>query len=202
MADELQALLDRIDRDGIRRGEEEAARIITQAKTEADQLVADAKAQSARMISDAQEECATMKQKSEEALRQSGRQILLEVRNALAQRVGEAARQLLHSVMNADAVAPIIAGLCQSYFAREGATGDLNVLVPPDQLKTLEESVKAQLAADLRKRVNLAPSRDVAGGFKLAFSGNDVEYDFSDEALTEAISAHLSPALGAIISRK
>ena len=41
----------------------------------------------------------------------------------------------------------------------------------------------------------------LANGFKLVFSGEDVVYDFSDEALTEAISAHLSPALGAILMK-
>ena len=40
MADELQALLDRIDRDGIQRGEAEKEKIVSAAKAEAAAMIA------------------------------------------------------------------------------------------------------------------------------------------------------------------
>ena len=89
----------------------------------------------------------------------------------------------------------------RDYLAKQGNEGDLTVLVSGDQLDLLAVAVKAKLADSLRQRVTLAPSKALANGFKLVFSGEDVVYDFSDEALTEAISAHLSPALGAILMK-
>jgi V/A-type H+/Na+-transporting ATPase subunit E len=202
MADELQALLDRIDRDGIRKGEEEAAKIIAQAKSEAEKVVSDAQAEASKLLATTREECETMRQKSEEALRQSGRQILLEVRGALSERVSGAIRNLLKASLDTTAVAGIIADLCRGFVKADGNESDIKVLVSASQLETLETAVKAQLAADLREHVTLAPSRGLASGFKLVFTDSDVVYDFSDEALIEAISAHLSPALTAIIAEK
>lgn len=199
MADELQALLDRIDRDGIQRGEAEKEKIISAAKAEASAIVSAAQEQAAKLVSDAQSETAMMRQKSEEAIRQSGRQILLEVRNELQSRVQGAVSSLLKSELHPHAVAEIITTLCTSYLEKNGNEEKLDVLVPAAQLEALTDAVKAQLAASLRERVSLAPSKSLANGFKLSFSGSDVQYDFSDEALTEAIAAHLSPALGALI---
>ena len=202
MADELQALLERIDRDGIRKGEEEAAKIISQAQSEAEKIVSDAKAEATKLLSDTRLECETMRQKSEEALRQSGRQLLLEVRETLSERVSAAVGNLLKASLDTNAVAGIIADLCRSFVQKEGNETDIRVLVSASQLSALEESVKAQLASDLREHVTLAPSRALASGFKLVFTGSDVVYDFSDDALVDAISTHLSPALTAIIAEK
>ena len=201
MADELQALLDRIDRDGIQRGEAEKEKIVAAAKAEAAAIVASAKEQAAKMVSDAAAETERMRQKSEEALRQSGRQILLEVRNELQSRVQGAVSGLLKTELRPGSVADIIAKLCENYLAKHGNEGDLTVLVSGEQLDFLAGTVKAKLAEQLRERVSLAPSKSLANGFKLIFSGEDVVYDFSDEALIEAISAHLSPTLGAILMK-
>ena len=201
MADELQALLDRIDRDGIQRGEAEKEKIISSAKDEAASILAEAKEKAAKMVADATAENERMRQKSEEALRQSGRQLLLEVRNELQSRVQGAVSNLLKAELQPGAVAEIIAKLCENYLRSQGNEDNLAVLVPSDQLDVLSAAVKAKLAENLRERVSLAPSKALANGFKLSFTGSDVVYDFSEEALTEAIAAHLSPSLGAILMK-
>lgn len=202
MADELQALLDRLDRDGIRKGENEAARIVEEAKAEAKRIVEAANEEAQRLTAAAKAQCATMQQKTEAALRQSARQVLLEVRHELEERVKNAVAALLRSVMDPGAVAECIARLCLEYFRTAGANDSLTVLLPADRAAVLAEAVKAQLADDLHSRVNLAPSPELSGGFKLAFSGNDVVYDFSDEALVEALSAHLSGSVAGVLTAK
>ncbi len=202
MADELQALLDRIDRDGIQRGEAEKEKIVAAAKAEATALVAAAQEQAAKLVADAQAETTRMRQKSEEAMRQSGRQILLEVRNELQSRVQGAVASLLKAELPAHSVAEIITTVCSNYLQKHGNEENLAVLVPESQLEALSSAVKSKLAEQLRERVSLAPSRSLANGFKLKFEGSDVLYDFSDEALTEAIAAHLSPTIGAILMKR
>jgi V/A-type H+-transporting ATPase subunit E len=201
MADELQALLDRIDRDGIQRGEAEKEKIVAEAKIQAAAIVDEAQKKATKMVADAKAETEMMRQKSEEAMRQSGRQILLEVRNELQSRVQGAVSSLLKVELHPNTVAEIIMTLCTNYLEKQGNEENLAVLVPAGQLEALASAVKAKLAENLRERVSLAPSKALANGFKLSFSGSDVLYDFSDEALTEAIAAHLSPTLGAILMK-
>ncbi len=200
MADELQALFDRIDQDALQKADAERVKILEAAKAEAAKIVADAKEKAAGMIAEAEAENATMKQKSEEALRQSGREILLEVRAELEKRVAQAVSSVLKATTQGQALAGVIATLCSNYLAKNGAVDKISLLVPAAELAVLENSVKAQLAAELRAKVTLSPSKNLTGGFQLSFNGDDVVYDFSDAALAEAIAAHVSPALGALIT--
>jgi vacuolar-type H+-ATPase subunit H len=202
MADELQALFDRINQDAIQRGESECAKLIAGGREEAARLVSEAKEEAARLLASARAEAETMKRKSEEALRQSGREIMLEVRAELERRVAGAVSSLLKEQLKGEELGAIIANLCAAYLAKSGSEESISVLISPAELESVTASVKARLAADLQQNVSLAPSRALAGGFQLSISGSDVRYDFSDEALTEALAAHLAPALGAVITRK
>ena len=202
MADELQALFDRINQDAILRGEQERDKLIAAGREEAARLVAQAKEEAARMVAAAAAEADTMKRKSEEALRQSGREIMLEVRAELERRVAGAVSALLKEELKGAELGAIIASLCASYLDKSGTEESITVLLNPAEVAAVEAVVKSRLAADLQKNVSLAPNRALAGGFQLAFSGSDVRYDFSDDALTEALASHLAPALGAVITRK
>lgn len=200
MADELQALLERLDKEGVRKGEEERERLVSQAKAEAAQILAQAEEKAEAMVGQAQTECQTLRQKAEDSIRQSGRQVLLQVRQELKERVEGAVRLLLKSELKPGVVGGIVAQLCQGYLREEGRQGNLAVLVPEASLKELEEAVRASLGAELLKRVSLKPDKRLSGGFQLSVQGEEVLYDFTDEALAEAIAAHLSPALGALIT--
>ncbi len=200
MADELQALLERLDKEGVRKGEEERERLVAQAQEEAAQILAQAREKAQAMVSQAESECQTLRQKAEDSIRQSGRQVLLQVRQELKERVEGAVRLLLKSQLKPGVVGGIVGQLCQGYLREEGRQGNLTVLVPEASWKELEEAVRATLGAELLKRVSLKPDKRLAGGFQLSLQGEQVLYDFTDEALAEAIAAHLSPALGALIT--
>ena len=94
----------------------------------------------------------------------------------------------------------IIAAVCTAFLQADGQQTDLQLLVPAAQLEQLDSAVKARLADGFRERCEFSPSRMLKKGFKLTFKGQDVVYDFSDEALTAALSEHLSPKLAAILA--
>jgi len=202
MADELQALLDKIDREGIQKGEAAAQRLISKAEADAAAIIAKAQSEAAELKRAALSENATMKEKSELALRQAAREVLLELRCQLEKRVSSAVGSLLKATMTPGAIAPVIASLCENYLKNAGNNGSIEVLVSAEQLATLENAVKATLADSLRGNLSFAPNRYLAAGFKLIFKGEDVMYDFSDEALCEAIASHISPALTAILTEE
>jgi len=200
MADELQALLDRIDEEGLKKAEAKQSALLTQAQKEADAIIADAREQAEKIISEAGREAQLLQQKSEQALRQAARDVLLGVRAALAGRVQQAVGELLRGSLDATGLGAIIAQLCAAYLHSQGEQDNIEVLLGAEQFSALEAAVKAQLAADLQKHCVLTPAKGLSGGFKLVFSGQDVLYDFTDQALAEAIALHLSPRIAGIIT--
>jgi len=202
MADELQALLDRIDRDGIKKAETEQNRIIVEAQAEAENIRRKAREEADALVASAKAECETIREKGEQALRQSARQVMLEVRAELEKRVSQAAVALMRETLQGEKLGEVVARLCQGYLEKDGATDDLKVLLPAADVALVEGAVKARLSAVLQERVTLAPQPELSAGFRLAFKGSEVTYDFSDESLAESLAAHVSPVVAASLTAK
>ena len=200
MADELQALLDKIDEEGLKKTAAKRAVMLSQAQTEAEGILDEAREQAEKIVSDARREAQLLEQNSEQALRQAARNVLLGLRSELEKRVCLAVENLLKDGLSAKDLAGIIGSLCSAYLKEHGEQDNLEVLLEPSQFAELENAVKASLAADLQKQCSLAPAKALSGGFKLVFKGSDVLYDFSDQALAEAIAAHLSPRIAGILT--
>ena len=57
----------------------------------------------------------------------------------------------------------------------------------------------SSLKEDLRESITLKSSADISTGFRVALKGEEVYYDFSDEAVAEAIRTLLNPKLKEIL---
>ena len=203
MADELQALLDRLSEQELKKVDTQRQDIIAQAKKEADDIIKEAKKKASQIVSDAEKESSLLAVQGEEALRQAARDVLLALRGELEKRVRKAALDVLKTTLgDSTQFATIISQVVSAYLTQSGDNADLQVLLPKAQLDELETAVKAALGDDLRQHCELAPSSSLSGGFKLVFKDNDVMYDFSDQALAEAVAAYVSPRLAAIITDK
>lgn len=203
MANELQALLDRLSEQELKKVDAQRQDIIAQAKKEADDIIKDAKDKAGQIIGDAERESSLLAAKGEEALRQAARDVLLALRGEFEERVRKAARDVMKNTLRDNAqLAGIIGQVVSAYLTRSGDNADLRVLLPQAQLTELESAVKAALGEDLRQRCELAPASSLSSGFKLQFKDNDVTYDFSDQALAEAVAAYVNPRLAAIITDK
>ena len=200
MADELQALLNKIDEEGLKKTEVKRAALLSQANKEAESILDEAREQAEKILADARREAQLLEQNSEQALRQAARDVLLGLRSELEKRVRQAVENLLKDSLPAKDLAGIISSLCSSYLKEHGEQASLEVLLEPGQFSELEGVVKSRLSAELQKQCSLAPAKNLSGGFKLVFKGSDVLYDFSDQALAEAIAAHLSPRIAGILT--
>ena len=198
MADELQALLDKINDEGVKKAQREQDEILAKARKDADAIIAEAKEQAAKITADAQREAAVQLNEGIMKLRHASRDIMLNLRGTLQNRVHSAVADLMKATMNGNELATVIAAVITQYIAKNGATDDLTVLVNASQLATLETVVKAKLADNLKAHTSFAPG-NVASGFQLVFSGNDVMYDFSDQALTDTVAAYIGPKLAAAL---
>ncbi len=200
MADELQALLDKITDQELQKTDAEKARILSQAKDEADATVQKAKEEAKSIVENAKREAAILQQKGEEALRQASRDVLLSLRSELEKRVKQAAEALLNANMKATTIADIVSKLVVNFVKADGSSDDIQILLNPEDIAMVEEALKASLADNLRANCSLAPSHAVNGGFKLLFKDAGVMYDFTDKALAETVAAGLGGKLASVIT--
>ena len=82
--EELQSLLEKINREGIEKAEAEAAKIIAEAKAKAEAIVKNAEAEAEKAKAEAEKNAAAFAERGAESVRQAARDTLISVRESVS----------------------------------------------------------------------------------------------------------------------
>ena len=110
MAEELQQLLEKIQRDGVDKANVEANRILTEAKAKAEGIVKEAEAKAKAAAEKAKSESEAYTRRAEETIRQAARDTVIEVRNSVTAMLESIlAKDVNAALSDPAAVAPVAA---------------------------------------------------------------------------------------------
>jgi V/A-type H+/Na+-transporting ATPase subunit E len=199
MAEELQSFLNRIHQEGIKSGEDEAQKIIADAQAKAELILKRAKTEGEEIVNRAKKDADNLVNHGKEALRLAARDTLLGLRHELQTRMQTVFQDLAGEALSPDAIAGILGDIIRSYQTADTDSFKMEVLLPSERCQELEAALKARLADSLVKQCSIAPAPGIRGGFQLRLEGDEILYDFSDEALAEAMGTFLSPKLVALL---
>ena len=195
---QLQELIEQIKKDGVQAAEAQAEAILNAANAEADRIVADAKAQAEKLVADAKAENERTVKSAEDAIRQAGRNLLISFRESVARELKAIAGENVNAVYSSDAFAALIVKAAECW-ASKGDADDLAVVLSPDDLKSLEQTVLAALKAKMLGGVTLKANDNLDGGFRIAVKDGAAYYDYSAEAVTDMLANYLSPRVTALL---
>ena len=186
--EDLQGLLEKINRDGVEKAEAEAKKIVDGARAKADAMIKDALAQTAQSKADAEKASAAYAERAAETIRQSARDIVIGVK---------------------DSVTAILEGLLAKNV--EKALGDEQAAtqIVADAIKDLtgpgEIRCGAKLASALKSQVSNLKSFSVVtddalgAGFTVKIDGGRVEHDFTAETISAELAKRLRPDLAKLV---
>ena len=184
--EDLQGLLEKINRDGVEKAEAEARKIIDDARAKADALIKDAQAQAAQSKADAEKASAAYAERAAETIRQSARDIVIGVKDSVT--------ALLENLLAKDV---------------EKALGDSAAQIVTDAIKDLtgpgEIRCGAKLAAALKSQLStlksftLTTDEALGAGFTVKTDGGRVEHDFTPETISAELARRLRPDLAKLL---
>ena len=186
--EDLQSLLEKINREGVEKADAEAAKIIADAQAKADTLVKDALAKAAQAKADAEKDAKAYAERAAETIRQSARDIVIGVKDSVT--------ALLENLLAKDV---------------EKALGDETaaVQIVADAIRDLtgpgEIRCGAKLAATLNSQLSALNSFTVAAdealgaGFTVKVDGGRVEHDFTAETISTELAKRLRPDLAKLL---
>ena len=192
MSEELQSLLDRIQRDGVAKAEARAAEIVSAAEQKASGIVAEAEKKAAEIRAAAEADAETSARRSAESLRQAARDVVRTVRENVQETCERLLREDVRAALSGDALAAVVEAVAKAAVA-EDAGAELRV--PPAEAEKVAAHAKARLAAELAKGLRIAPDSDVAAGVRVLVENGRVEHDFTDAAIVEALARVVRPEL-------
>ena len=212
----VEALLDRLQAEGVRTGEAAAVRLIADAETRARTIRETAEREADAMIEAARKEAANLERGGKEALRVAMRDTVLDLKQAIANRFkGDLARLVSKHLQDEELLRQLIVEVAGKT-ARDAdleQAGEIEVLLPADvvgldELRRdptglrdgkLGHFVLGSAAELLRDGVTLGRAPDGMVGIQVRLEDQDIVLDLTDKAVAEVILQHLQPRFRALL---
>lgn len=199
MAQDLQSLLDKIKQEGLDKAAVQEKEIIANAEKKSAEIIALAKQEAAQILKNAELESANLKKRAESAIQQSSRDIILTLKNEIQCRLSKIFADSTTQAFSPDYMAKIIAELC-SAFAKSPET-KLTVTTAVKDVDALRTALMNALKDSFKNSCEVFPDKELTGGFKVNFSGSDVFYDFSDDAVCSLLAEYAGPVVGDLLKK-
>ncbi|MCR5403099.1 MAG: hypothetical protein K6E91_04670 [Butyrivibrio sp.] len=174
---QIQDLVTSIRKEGIEAANAEAESIIAEAKKKADSLVAGAKAEAQQFKDAAEKEIAILKESAAVSAEQAKRDAVLAFKTEIQ---GE-----FEKILSAD-IRKELSGEGLGKLIRAAVAGE-NVADYAAEVSEVTDTLKAELADEIKKGLEIRPTKNVAQGFRLATKDGSGYFDCSDDGIMEML---------------
>lgn len=212
MNQELQSLLERIQKDGVEKAEIESNRIIENARKQAQFIIDEANTQANIIREKAELEANQFTERARKTLEHAARDVVFTVGQAITSSIQLIVHRDVNTALNPDLLKQLIAKFVDAYIQANvhssnetgrmyrAGTG-LEVLVSPDDYKVLRDFFTARYSNELYKGVEIKSESGIIKGFRVRLSEGYIEHDLTGEAIAEAITNLLRTDIAEIVHK-
>ena len=197
MAEELQRLIDKIQKDGVDKAEAEAEKINADARKKADSIIAEAEQKASEIVKTAENDAATFERRARKALQQAARDTIISVNNAVTESLENIAAREVKEILSRDNLAELIVSAVKAYM--KDSKSSLDVLVNPDEKQRISDYLISKLKEDMRQGLKVKSDSAIFSGFTVSIRNEGLEHDFTGRTIAESLSALLRPELAEIM---
>jgi V/A-type H+/Na+-transporting ATPase subunit E len=201
MVEELQHLIERIQKEAVDAAEQESARVIALAKDKASAILRAAEDQAKELTAKTEADARAFVERSKMTLEQAARDLLITVGKGVEKILSEAVASAVDQAMTIETLQQMLVKIVEAYVTRDGQESRVDLLVSPRDREQLVRFFADQRRKKLMQGVNLHIDNSVLKGFKVSFVDDHVYHDFTSEAIAEALDNFLRPNLSEIVRR-
>lgn len=195
MAEDLQALMERIQKDAVEKAELEANAIISKAKDKAAAIVKAAEDEAKAKLEQADKDAEAFTERSGRTLEQAARDLLLSVGKNLEKMILDLLSLQIEKSLDESTVKNMLLSIAKSY------SSDIEVDFSEADAKALSSFVMGEFAKQLKAGVTVESDKGVKFGFRVKLDGGKVSHEFTEAAMAESLSALLRPQLAKIVNK-
>lgn len=193
----LDNLIEKIRKEAVEEGRNQASDLVKHAKADADKIIRDAEEKARIIISDAETEAEKTRDNTKHALQQAARDIELSLKERITALFDRVFKQAVGDVLQPEFLEKLILTLVTEWASR----GAVDIIVNPEMQKNLEQTLFAKLGGTLKDTITLHASPGLAKGFRLALKDGSLYYDFSDDTIADTMKEFLSPTLRSLLDK-
>lgn len=192
IAENVQALIDKLHYEGVKAGNEDARRIVDKAREEAEKIIKTARTEADKIRSEAYETIEKEKIASQAAFKTSLRDTVLTLKTQLFLQLKNQLEKLISTKMNnTEFLEELILSIAKA--AANSKVQKLEVVVGEikDYQEKRDQLIKTIVTDMSQKGIELGIGREK--GIKIKLVDQEVEIDLSEEALTQLIYTLIIP---------
>ena len=193
----LDSLIEKIKKEGIEEAQQKSDDLIKEAKKKATSIVEDAKKKSEKIVEDGKRQAEQFQQNAEADLKQAARNTELLLRQKITTLFDNVFKNQAATAMKPEFLNKLILKIVASW-AKDSKT---EIIVNEKDKKQLETLLFSSLKKELKDSITLKVSSDVSSGFRIGLKGEQVYYDFSDEAIADVLKSLINQKLKEILSK-
>lgn len=190
---ELKGLIEKIKKDGVLEAEKKSQTIIQEASKKAKDIISSAENQAKTIVQEAEQEALKLKKLSEDSINQSTRDMLLMLKQKIVNVFDTVLKREVSNQMRTTALQEAIVKLVEN-FKKEGML-EIEILLGEKDKKEVQEILFDALTSEMRKGITIKISPEIEAGFRIGEKDGNYYYDFTDEAVAEALKQYLNPKL-------
>lgn len=197
MQTKLQELTEKIYREGVNKANEEAEKILSEARSEAAGIIAEAEKRAEAIIGTARAEEAELRKNSLNELQLSARQAMSDLKQRIAEMIEAEtiSPETGAAFKDTNFIAEIMKSIIANWKPASGEPVDLEVLLPEEKQKELEEWFAGQAGNLLQKGVKVETTGKVKSGFLIGPAEGGYRISFTDEDFDSFFLTYLRPKL-------
>ena len=192
MAEELQQLLEKIQKEGVEKAEAEASAIENEAKAKAEALVKGAEEKAKAIVAKAEADAKVYEDRAKETIAQGARDTLKMIEGSVSKMLERLLVQDVDAALSDPAVAGALAAdAIKALVADKPAEVAANA--------KLAAALKAQFAAAAQSGVTVVTDESTDAGFSVKLDGGRVEHAFTGPVVAEALASRLRADLAELV---
>ncbi len=196
---QLKELIDKIKNEGVKEAEEAGKKIKDDAESQKSELISNAEKEAADIVEKAKQEAASAEERGNEALKQAGRNLLLQlnttIQKVFEETVTKEVKEAYSEKILEDAIVSLING-----WSEKGDT-KLEVLLSEEDCSKIESGLKSKLGDKMKEGITIKPVADIEAGFRISEKEGKLYYDFTHKGIAECLMEYLNPKLGELMNK-
>jgi V/A-type H+-transporting ATPase subunit E len=201
MAEDLQNLLDRIQKEGVEQAEAQAEKILAQAREKAAAILREAEKQATETRVGAEKDAEVFVERGTKTLEQAARDFLISVGRSLEKVFDGVAKETVGAALTPDTMEQMLIRMAEMYVERGARESPIDILLNAPDRKAMVGILMQRDRELLERGLELHTDDSITRGFKVSFRDNHLYHDFTVQAIADSVSQLLKPPLREIVQR-
>ena len=204
MQDKLQELTDRLYKEGLSKGRQEADALLAKAKAEAKEIVDKANAEAKAIVAAAEKKAAETRTTVEGDIKMAATQTISAVQQQVENMIitQAVAKPVGAALSDEKFVKELIATVVKAFNAANPDGQELDVILPLQAKNALEQAFNNEMVKDLSKGIEVKNVKGLANGFKIGPKDGGYQISFTGDDFAALIGEYLRPASKKILFGK